>query len=171
MQRYLYLLFQSQSPIICCPLFSKDYLSPQAKINKIVNKHTVDYHPSPSQLVSRVHSLIFLWTLKGFISSESFFNFFMDLYIPLYLRKSFKFIVLRLLENIFVSQKIESVHFYSCPEAKFSPSFYHYPSGKRKLPLPPEKPFLKITFPEKKGGGRGGWGVGEDYGTEKNYQN
>ena len=41
-------LFQNQSPIFCCPLFSVNYLNPQARINKMVNKHTVNYHPSPS---------------------------------------------------------------------------------------------------------------------------
>ena len=88
------LLFQNQSPIFCCPLFSENYLNPQARINKIVNKHAVDYHPSPSQLISKIHTLIFLCTRKGFISPESFLNFFLNLYIPPWLRKSFKFIVL-----------------------------------------------------------------------------
>ena len=62
------LLFQNQSPIFCCPLFSENYLNPQDRINKIVNKHTVDYHPIPSQLISRIQTIIFLWAPKGFIS-------------------------------------------------------------------------------------------------------
>ena len=84
----------------------------------MLNKNTVDYHPSPSQLISRIHTLIFLWTPKGFISPESFLNFFLNLYIPRWLRKSFKFILLRLLANTLESQKIESVHFFSCQQAK-----------------------------------------------------
>ena len=64
----------------------------------MVNKYTVDYHPSRSQLISRMHTLIFLWTRKGFISPESFLNFFLNLYIPPWLWKSFKVIVLRLLQ-------------------------------------------------------------------------
>ena len=81
----------------------------------MVNEHTVDYHPSPSELTSRIHPLIFLWTPKGFIfSPEYFLNFFSNLYIAQWLRESFKFMVLRLLENAFVSQKNESVHFYIC---------------------------------------------------------
>ena len=92
--------FKINPPIFCCPLFSKNYLNPQARINKMVNKHTVDYHPSPSQLISRIHTLIFLWTPKGFISPESFLNFFLNLYIPPWLWKSFKVIVLRLLQYI-----------------------------------------------------------------------
>ena len=86
------------APIFCCPLFFKNYLNPQVRINKIVNKHTVDYHPSPSQLTSRIHTLIFLWATKEFISPESFLNFFLNLYIPPWLWKGFKFIVWRLLQ-------------------------------------------------------------------------
>ena len=110
------LLFQNQSPIFCCPLFSENYLNRKARINKMVNKHTVNYHPSPSQLISRIHTLIFLWTPKGFISPESFLNFFLNLYIPPWLQKSFKFSV-KITANIFASQKIESAHF-QCPQAK-----------------------------------------------------
>ena len=110
------LLFQNQSPISCCPLFSENYLNPQAKINKTVNKHTVDYHPSPSELISRIQTLIFLRTPKGIISPESFLNLFLNLYIPPWLQKSFKFSV-KITANIFASQKIESAHF-QCPQAK-----------------------------------------------------
>ena len=92
-------------------------------INKMINWHTVNYHPSPSTLTSRVHLLIFLWTPKGFISPEYFLNFFSNVYIAPWLQKSFIFMVLRLLENTFVSQKIESVYFCSCPQANLSPRF------------------------------------------------
>ena len=65
--------FKINSPIFCSPLFSENYLNPQARINKTVKKHTVDYHPSPSQLISMIHSLT---PSKGFISQESLLNFF-----------------------------------------------------------------------------------------------
>ena len=49
-------------------------LNPQVKINKMVNEHTVDYTPpSPSELTSRIHPLIFLWTPKEFIFSPEYF--------------------------------------------------------------------------------------------------
>ena len=64
--------FKINLPIFCCRLFSENYLNPQVRINKMVNKHTVNYHPSPSQLISRINPLIFLWTPNGFISQESF---------------------------------------------------------------------------------------------------
>ena len=43
----------------------------------MVKQHTVDHHPSFSQLMSRIQTLIFLWTPKGFIYPESFLNFFL----------------------------------------------------------------------------------------------
>ena len=64
------------SPPFSAVLFSEKYLNPQARINKMVNKYTVDYHPCLSQSISTIHTPIFLWTPKGFISPESFLNFF-----------------------------------------------------------------------------------------------
>ena len=85
-QRCLYPLFQNQRShfllfhlFFCC--FIKECLKPQVRINKKINEHTVDYHPSPSSLTSRIHHLIFLWTPKGFISPEYFLIFFSNLYI------------------------------------------------------------------------------------------
>ena len=75
----------------------------------MVNEHIIDYHPNLSEFTSSIHSL-FLWTPKEFISPEYFLDFFSNLYIPPCLQKSFKFIVLSLLENTFVSQKPESVY-------------------------------------------------------------
>ena len=65
----------SSAPIFCCSLFFEEYLNPQVRSNKMVNEHTIYYHPSPSELTSRIHALIFLWTPKGFISKEYFLNF------------------------------------------------------------------------------------------------
>ena len=45
----------------------------------MVNELTVDYHPSPSALTSRVHPRSILWTLEEFISVEYFLNFFSNL--------------------------------------------------------------------------------------------
>ena len=74
--------FKINVTIFCCLLFSEYYLNPQVRINKMINKHTVDYHPSPSQWSFRIHSLIFVWTPKVLIYAESFLNFFLNLYIP-----------------------------------------------------------------------------------------
>ena len=123
----------------------------------MLNRHTVDYHPSPSQLISRIHSLIFLCTPKGFISPESFLIFFLNLYIPPWLRKSFKFIMLRLLVNTFVTQKIESVHFYSCPQAKLSPRFLSLSTRQKEIAHSSRTAFSKDIFFLSRKGWRGLW--------------
>ena len=46
-QRCLYPLFQNQCPHFLLSLFSEKYVSPQVRINKMINKHTVDYDTSP----------------------------------------------------------------------------------------------------------------------------
>ena len=113
-------------------------------------------HISPFQNQCPYTPLIFLWTPKGFISPGFFLNFFLNLYILPRLHKSFKFTVLRLLSITFVSQKIEPVHFYSCPQANSLLGYYYYTPlpapSRKKLPIPPEQRFLKIyIFPEEKG--------------------
>ena len=59
---------KTETPIFYCLLFLEEYINPQ--VNKIVNKNTVDYHHSPSELTSTIHPLIFLWTPLGFIALE-----------------------------------------------------------------------------------------------------
>ena len=126
------------------------------------NKHAVRYHPSPSQLISRIHTLVFLWIPKGFISPESFLNFFINLYTPPLLRKSFKFIVLvklRLLQVHLWFKKLNLFIFTHAPKKKSTPGFYHYPPGRRELPIPQKQRFLRYFFLRRKGG--------EDDGVEK----
>ena len=70
--------------------------------------HTVNYHPVPSELSSKISHLI---NLSYFLSSISkkFVDFFVkELYIPAWLGKILKFTVLKSLENACASQKIES---------------------------------------------------------------
>ena len=113
-QRCPYILFQNQCPHFLLLHLFKRCLNSMVRINKKVNKHTFDYHPSPLELTSTIHPSIF-WTPKGFFSPEYFLNFFLNLYISQWLQKSFKFMVIRLLKKTFVIQKVESIHFYSCP--------------------------------------------------------
>ena len=63
--------------------------------------------------------------------------------------------VFRLLKNAFVSQKIESIHFYSWPpKAILSPRFLLSPHpGGGKLLIPRQAAFFKYLFPQQKGGG------------------
>ena len=63
-------------------------LNPQVRINKMVNEHTIDYHFSPSELTSRIHPLIFLWTPKGCLFSvEYFLNFFKPVFCTMVAEK------------------------------------------------------------------------------------
>ena len=125
----------------------------------MVNKHTVDYHPSPSQLISRIHTLIFLWTPKGFISPESFLNFFLNLYIPPWLWKSFKVIVLRLLQYICES-KNWICSFLIMPPSKILPQvFIIILQAGGNCPFLPNSVFWRYFFLRRK--------VGQDYGVER----
>ena len=83
--------FKINAPIFCCFIFFEECLNSQVRINKMVNKYTVDYHPSPSELTSRMHSLIFLCTPKRFLFPEYPLIFFSNRYIPPWLQKIFKF--------------------------------------------------------------------------------
>ena len=151
---------KTNPPIFCCSLFSENYLNPQVKINKMVNKHTVDYHPSPSQLISSIHYLIYLWTLKGFIRSESSLNFFLNLYILLWLQKSFKFMVLRLLQINFWVKKLNLFIFTHAPKQNFPQVLIITPQSENNCPSPPNSVFWRYFFLRRK------W-EGEDYGFEK----
>ena len=54
--------FQNQGPLFLLPpLFFEEYLNLQVRINKMVNKISVNYHPSPSELTSWIHFLKFYW--------------------------------------------------------------------------------------------------------------
>ena len=129
----------------------------------MVNKHSVDYHPSPSKLISRIHTLIFLWTPKRFISPESFLNFFLNLYIPPWFQKCFKLIVLRILQIHLWIKKMNLFIFTHAPNQNPPPDFYHNSPCRKKLPIFSKQNFLIIFFPGEKGG-RGLW-------SWKKYQN
>ena len=54
--------------------------------------------------------------------------------------------VLRLLTNTFVSQKIESVHFYSCPQAKLAQVFIINPLAEGNYPSLPNSVFSRTSI-------------------------
>ena len=104
--------FKINPTIFYCSFLFEEYLRfSQVANNKMIEEHTVDYHPSPSELTSRIHPLIYSWSPKKFFSPEHLLNFFSNLYIPPWLQKSFKFMVVRLLGNTIVGRKIESANF------------------------------------------------------------
>ena len=73
-QMCLYPLFQTQSYHFLLPHLFWKLSQPSGKDQQNGTQNTVDYHPSPSQLISRIHPLIFLWTHNGFVSPKSFLN-------------------------------------------------------------------------------------------------
>ena len=105
------------------------------------------------QTYCRLPIIIFLWTPKDF-SPESFLNFLLNLYVPPWLWKSLKFIVLRLLQIHLWIKKLNLFIFTPAPKQKSPSGFYHYPQGRREWRIPPEQRFLKIFFPEQKEGER-----------------
>ena len=80
----------------------------------------------------------FLWTPKGSISPESFLNFLLNLYIPPWLPKSFKFIVLRLLQSHLWVKKLNLFNFTHAPKQNSRPGFCYYPPVRRELHIPHE---------------------------------
>ena len=88
-----------------------------------------------------VNTVICLWTLKGFISPEYFLNYFSNFYIPPWLWKSFKLMVLTLLANA-LNQKTESGH-WICPCQKF---LSLYPKAEGNYPFLSNSVFWKSVF-------------------------
>ena len=134
-QRCLYSLFQNNPPP---PLFAL------LSFLKIISTLRPDQDQQNSiQTYCQLPITIFLWTPKCFISPESFLNFLLNLCIPPWLPKSFKFIVLRLLPiRLWVK--------------KNSPlCFYYYPPSWRELHIPPRQHFWRYFFLSRKRGGRG----------------
>ena len=146
------LYFKTIASISCYSFFFKEYFNPQVRINKMVNKHTVDYYTSLSELTSRIHPLTFLWTPKGFIAPEYFLNFSSNLDIPPWLQKSFKFIVLRLLENIYESKN----WFYSFLLMPPNKTLFHVliitPKAEGNYPFFQTAFFKYVFFPSRKAG-------------------
>ena len=67
--------FKINTLIYCCPRLFEEYLNPQVRINKMVNDHSVNYHPNLSGLISRIDPLKFLWIHYRFISPEYLLSF------------------------------------------------------------------------------------------------
>ena len=105
--------------------------------------------------------IIFLWTPKGFISPESFLNFLLNLYIPPWLPKSFKFI--RLLQiHLWVKNWISSI--LLMPPSKTLPQvFITIPQADRNCPFHQNSIFWRYFFRSRK--------RGRGFSSWKNYQN
>ena len=129
----------------------------------MVNKHTVNYHHIPLQLISKIHPLMFLWISKGFI--RIFLELFPKAVYSTTVAERFQIYSVKITANTSLRKKVESVHFYSCPKQKFPAGFYHSLPDRRKLPIPPERRFLNIFFLEEKREWSG-WGRGSKAGQK-----
>ena len=116
------------------------------------------YHPSPSQLISRILPLIFLWTPRGLSLQNLSWIFSYTCIFHHGCRKKFQIYSVKLLQIHLWVKNLNLFIFTHAP--KNSPLDYHYPPGWWELPIPLEQHFLMILLPEKKGR----W---EDYGVEK----
>ena len=133
------------------------YLNPQVRINKMVNEHTVDYHPSPSELTSRIHPLIFLWTPKGFIfSPECFLSFFKPVFRTMVAEK-FQIHGVKITGKCICESKNWICSFLLMPhKQKWPPGSYHYHSRQEEVNHFPQKTVF-VFFLSRKGGGLWSW--------------
>ena len=93
----------------------------------MINKHTVDYHSSPFRInLKDTPSQISMDSLGVYLSPDYLLNFFSDLYVPMWLGKIFKFMVLRLLENAFVSQNLNLFIFTHVPKQNSPLDSHHH---------------------------------------------
>ena len=113
-----------------CPFFFEEYINPQVRINKMVNKFNID---SFRIYLKDISSYISINLLRLYLFQKILINFLLNLYIPTWSWKNFKFMVFRFLENALSNQKIEVGHIYSCLQSNSLP---HHPPYKEKLLIP-----------------------------------
>ena len=139
--------FKINTPIFCCFIFFEECLNHQVRIYKMLIKHTVDYHPSPSEITSGIHSFIFLWTSRGFMFPEYFLIFFSNLYISRWLKKLFQIHGVQIIGKYIYESKNWIWSLLLIPPSKtLSQVFIVATPGRSKLPISPKESFLKIYF-------------------------
>ena len=95
-----------------------------------------------------------LWSKGLYTFPEHSLNFFSNLYIRPRLGKVFKFMMFRLLENAFMSEKVESRHSYLCSTSSKThlQVLIINPQTEGNYSFPPGSIFSRIFFPQQKGG-------------------
>ena len=131
------------------PLFRK-YLNPQVRINNKVC--SVDYHPCPSRLASRIYPFTFLKTPQGLVSlsPECLLSFLSNLHIPPCVGKTFEFMVFKFLENtlnlgIFTYAPL-------IPFLKLAHKFLSPHSKQMEITHSPRQHFFELCFPQQRKG-------------------
>ena len=134
----------------------------------MVNKHTVNYHHIPLQLISKIHPLMFLWISKGFI--RIFLELFPKAVYSTTVAERFQIYSVKISANTSLRQKVESVHFYSCPQAKVSRWFLSFSSRQTEIAHSSRTAVFEYIFSWGEEGvermGEGVEGRAEDYGAK-----
>ena len=128
--------FRIKAPFFCCPLFCKEYLSPQVMVQEIVKEHSVDYHPSHS----RIHCLMYLKNGCRIFSETCISHHgcwkFSNSWCSDYLEKHLP--VKKLNLNIF------SLSLF--PRQNSAQGSYHHPPSRGKLLIPAKESFSENQF-------------------------
>ena len=94
---------------------------------------------------SQRYILVYVYRSLGSLSLFKVFNkLFLNLYKPPWLWKILNLWYSNYWKNAFLSQKIESIHFYSYLFLLIG--CYYHPSGRGKLPFPPRQGFVEDLF-------------------------
>ena len=89
-QRCLYILFENQHFHCLLPYLFRRISQPSGQDLQDANRTYSQLPPSHTEFTSGIHTLISLWTPRGFMSPEYFSTFFSNLYIPRWLKKMFQ---------------------------------------------------------------------------------
>ena len=144
-------------------LSAAPYFINKIRINTMVNKHTVDYQPSPSGLTSRIHPLIFRWTPQGSISPDNCWIFSQTCIFHhgenFSYGENFQIYRVKITGKCICESKNESVYSSShAPEQTPSRFLLSHPHGERYYTFP-QAAFWKswYFFPDKKSRARNLW--------------
>ena len=124
-------------------------LNPQVRISKMVNENTVDYHPNPSELTSRIHPFIFLWI---------FLEFFLRPVFRAMVAEKFQIHDVKITGKCICESKSWTCSFLIMSLSKNRPQVLIITtSGRRKVTISLKQRFLYFSSAERE----------EDYGAEK----
>ena len=104
--------FKINAPLLWCPLFFKEYLNFQVKINQMVVEHRVDHHPSG--LISRLHPHICIDPLGLYLSPEYLLDFLSNKFeTHTMVGENFQNYYVQIIGDCVQESETESLHFYS----------------------------------------------------------
>ena len=120
-------------------------------MNKMVNKHTADYHPIPSESTSRIHPLIFLWALRVFSLTNISWIFCQTCISHHACRNFWIYGIIYYWKINLWAKKLNFFIFTHTPQA-FCPQVFITTTLGRRNTFPLNTAFWKSIFPQQKGG-------------------